>query len=76
MTATERKANIVAMHYQLKKIWQNVDSLGRKQGFQVDKYFHRELVNNAVWWNSVPWIDVLKYMGGGFRMGSLLSRDT
>lgn len=76
MTSTERKANIVSMHYQLKKIWDNVEKVAQKYGYRWEKYWHRELVNNAVWWNKVPFVDVLKYMGSGMRLGPMLSRET
>lgn len=76
MTSTERKANIISMHYQIKKLWGNIEAMGEKHGYKREKYWHRELANNAVWWNNTTFIDVLKYYGNGLRLGSLLSRDT
>jgi len=76
MTTTERKANVVNIHYQLKKLWPNVERIGDKHGYKYEKYWQRGLVNNATWWNKVPFTDVLKYLGPGMRMGTMLSRDT
>lgn len=76
MTSSERKANIAAMHYQIKRLWVNCETLGRKYGFVERKHHHREIVNNAVWWNKLSFMDVLKYLGRGLRLGPMLSRDT
>ena len=76
MSSTERKANIVSIHYQLKKLWGNVESVGARHGYKWEKYWHRELTNNGVWWNKVPFVDVLKYMGSGVRIGTLLNKET
>jgi len=76
MTSTERKANIVSMHYQIKRLWGNVEHMGRKHGYKREIYWHRELANNAIWWNNITFVDILKYLGPGLRLGTMLSRDT
>ncbi len=76
MTSTERKANFVSMHYQVKKIWVNLERIAAKHGYQREVHWHRGLLNNAVWWNNVPFMDVLKLLGSGLRLGTMLSRDT
>lgn len=76
MTNTERKANIVGIHYQLKKLWVNMEKTAARHGFEWEKYWHRDIVNNATWFNTVPFVDVLKYLGKGLRLGELLKRDT
>ena len=76
MTSTERKANIVSIHYQMKKLWMNLERLAERHGYKWEKYWHRGIANNATWWNSVSFVDVLKYMGRGLRLGPMLSRDT
>lgn len=76
MTPTERKANVAAMHYQVKRLWLNVERVSAKHGFQYEKHWRRDLVNNAVWWNTLPFMDVLKIMGRGIRLGPMLGRDT
>lgn len=76
MTPTERKGNLASMHYQVKKLWLGVEALGRKHGYHKDRHWRRALVNNSVWWNTIPFVDVLKYLGTGLRIGTMLSRDT
>lgn len=76
MTTTERKANVVSMHYQLKKLWLNVEKMGAKHGYVWEKYWHRGLLNNGVWWNKTPLTEVLTILGHGMRMGTMLGRDT
>ncbi|KAI9662682.1 MAG: tyrosyl-tRNA synthetase [Alyxoria varia] len=75
MTGTERKSNIVAVHYQLRKLWQHVEQLGRKKGYVWEKYWHREIVNNNVWWNKLTMNDIMNLLGDGIRMGPMLSKD-
>jgi tyrosyl-tRNA synthetase len=72
----QRKTNIAHMHKQLAAIWTHVEALGRKYGYEKHRYWRRALMNNNVWLNKVPVHEVLKLMGGGLRMGSLLSRDS
>lgn len=69
-------ANMVAMHYQLKKLWINVEAYGKKHGYNWEWSWRRELVNNNAWMNKLGIMEVLQTMGPGVRMGTLLSRDT
>lgn len=74
--AAVRTANMVAMHYQLKKLWQNVEVAGRKYGYKFDWAMHRELVNNNAWTNKLSLLEFLQVLGPGMRMGTMLGRDT
>jgi tyrosyl-tRNA synthetase len=69
-------ANMANMHIQLKKVWINVETYGKKYGYNWEWSWHRELINNNAWWNSLPMLDVLKILGPGMRLGSMLARDT
>ncbi|KAF4635079.1 hypothetical protein G7Y89_g3020 [Cudoniella acicularis] len=73
-----RTANMVNMHYQLKKLWLNVDAYGRRYGFYDSKTpdMHREVVNNNAWWNKLPLLEVLQVLGHGMRLGPMLARET
>ncbi|KAF2454355.1 hypothetical protein BDY21DRAFT_326494 [Lineolata rhizophorae] len=75
MDTTTRRTNIVGLHYQLKKMWLNVDAKARKYGFNPDDYWSRVLVNNSMWLNKVSVVDFMK-MGQSFRLGAMLSRET
>ena len=74
--AALRTANMVAMHYQLKKLWLNVEAYGRKYGYNWEWSWHRELVNNNAWLNKLSIMEVLQVLGPGMRIGTMLSRDT
>ncbi|KAI9778631.1 MAG: tyrosyl-tRNA synthetase [Candelina submexicana] len=71
-----RKANMVSMHYQLKRLWANVEQLSRKYGYQWEWAWHRELVNNNAWINKLPILKVLQLLGPGVKLGTMLGRDT
>lgn len=74
--AVVRTANMTAMHYQLKRLWQNVDAAGRKYGYKFGWAMHRELVNNNAWTNKLTLLEFLQVLGPGMRMGTMLGRDT
>lgn len=76
MSSVERKANLVSMHYQMKKLWANVERAGASHGLQADKFCRRGLINNSAWWNKLAFLDVLKYLGKGLRVGEMLAKDT
>ena len=68
---------MVAMHCQLKMIWANMEHHVRfKHGYQWEWIWKRELVNNNTWLNKLPAVDILKVLGNGIRIGTMLGRDT
>lgn len=71
-----RAMNMANIHFQLKKLWVNAETYGRKYGYEWDWAWHRELVNNNAWMNKLPIMDVLQVLGPGMRMGAMLSRQT
>ncbi|KAL8690983.1 MAG: hypothetical protein Q9224_004278, partial [Gallowayella concinna] len=71
-----RKANIVTMHYQLKALWVNVESYAKKYGYHWEWSWRRALANNNMWWNKLPLLEVLRLLGPGLRVGTMLGRDT
>ncbi|KAL2174779.1 uncharacterized protein P884DRAFT_263443 [Thermothelomyces heterothallicus CBS 202.75] len=68
--------NVTKMHFQMKKLWANVELQARRFGYQKEWAWKRGLVNNNTWWNSVPMLEVLKRVGAFMRIGPMLSRDT
>jgi tyrosyl-tRNA synthetase len=74
--SSTRTANMANMHLQLKKLWVNVESYGDRYGYKRDWAWHRELLNNGLWWNKLPMLEVLQVLGPGMRMGSMLARET
>ena len=73
LTRTQNMAN---MHYQMKKLWVNVETYGRKYGYNWEWSWHRELVNNFAWMNKLTLMEFLQVLGPGMRMGAMLARDT
>ncbi|TVY41800.1 Tyrosine--tRNA ligase, mitochondrial [Lachnellula subtilissima] len=76
--SSTRTANMVNMHYQLKKLWGNIHAYGQNYGFYEGKDFNhqRALLNNNAWWNKMPMLEVLQVLGPGMRMGPMLAKDT
>ena len=68
--------NLVKIHYQLKKLWSNVEFVGRKYGHEVEWAALRGILNNSAWLCKVPIMEVLKRAGNFIRLGQMLSRDT
>jgi tyrosyl-tRNA synthetase len=69
-------ANLAMMHYQLKKIWANVDREASRRGFEKSWAWRRGIVQNGIWWGKVLFSDVMRRLGEGIRLGPMLSRDT
>jgi tyrosyl-tRNA synthetase len=70
---TQHMANI---HYQLKKLWINVEAYGLKYGYKWEWAWKRGIVNNNAWMNKLPIMEVLQVLGPGMRMGSMLAKET
>ena len=68
--------NMTKMHYQLKKLWVNVEAEARHHGYKKEWAWRRALVNNNTWWNALPFLDVMRRIGTTMRIGAMLSRDT
>lgn len=68
--------NMTKIHYQLKRLWTNVESQARHLNYKKDWAWTRAITNNNTWWNSLPMLEVLKRVGSGIRIGPMLSRET
>ncbi|OAA62779.1 tyrosyl-tRNA synthetase [Niveomyces insectorum RCEF 264] len=68
--------NMVKIHYQLKKLWANVDSQARRFGYTKTWAWKRGVLQNGHWWNKLPMLEVLQRLGAHLRVGPLLSRDS
>ncbi|KAK4147821.1 uncharacterized protein C8A04DRAFT_33919 [Dichotomopilus funicola] len=68
--------NLTKIHFQLKKLWDNVEIMARRFGYQKEWAWRRGLINNNVWWNSTPFLEVLRRVGKSTRVGPMLSRET
>ncbi|KAI1809523.1 tRNA synthetase class I [Poronia punctata] len=72
----DRTAFTTKMHYQLKRIWQNVDAQAKRHGYKKEWAWQRELLNNSAWYNSTPFTEVVNRLFKGMRVGPMLSRET
>ncbi|KAI0975157.1 tRNA synthetase class I [Xylaria arbuscula] len=72
----DRSMFITKIHYQLKRIWQNVDSQAARYGYKKEWAWGRELANNSSWYNSTPFTEVVSRLFKRMRVGPMLSRET
>ena len=68
--------NMLKIHYQLKKLWTNVEEQARRHGYEKNWAWRRGVLQNGHWWNKLPMLEVLQRLGAGLRIGPMLSRDT
>ncbi|KAI4129258.1 MAG: hypothetical protein LQ338_002310 [Usnochroma carphineum] len=76
MSSHVRKANMVTVHYQLKAMWAHVETYGRKYGYEWQWAWRRAIANNNTWLNKLPFSEILRLLGSGMRVGTMLGRDT
>ncbi|KAF2501765.1 hypothetical protein BU16DRAFT_546862 [Lophium mytilinum] len=74
--ADSQKMNMIAMHVQLRKLWSNVDALAGRFGYQKEWAWKRALLNNNAWLNKLGITEVLRDLGPGLRLGTMLAKDT
>lgn len=67
---------MATMHIQLKRLWANVEQHVKKYDFAWEWAWHRELENNNAWLNKLPLTEVLRLLGPGVKIGTMLGRDT
>ncbi|ERS96831.1 tyrosine-tRNA ligase [Sporothrix schenckii ATCC 58251] len=68
--------NMVKIHFQLKKLWTNVEEQARRYGYVKTWAWRRGVLQNGHWWNKLPLLEVLQRLGAGLRIGPMLSRDS
>lgn len=68
--------NMVNIHYQMKKIWLNVEAYALRYGYRWEWAWKRGLLNNNAWQNKLGFMEVLQIMGPGVRIGTMLAKDT
>ena len=61
---------------QLKFQWSNVEALARRYGYRWEWAWKREVTNNNAWLNKLTVLELLKLVGSGVRLGTMLGRDT
>ncbi|KAI1324633.1 tRNA synthetase class I [Xylariaceae sp. FL0255] len=76
VSAATRGTYVTKMHFQLKRLWLNVDSQARRHGYQRQWAWSRALLNNTAWYTSTPFYEIVARLFNGVRIGPMLSRDT
>lgn len=76
LTKADMSTNITKIHYQLKSLWTNLDTLVAPLGYEKQWGWRRALLNNSSWHQSVPFGEVVHKLFTGVRLGTMLSRDT
>ncbi|ETS75232.1 hypothetical protein PFICI_13716 [Pestalotiopsis fici W106-1] len=76
MTGSDLTMNTTKIHYQLKSLWRNVDARAKHYKYEKDSSWSRAIMNNSIWLNSTPIMEIVGRLFKGMRMGPLLSRDT
>jgi tyrosyl-tRNA synthetase len=68
--------NTRAIKDQLSHLWDNVKALGIKHQYppRIDR--NRSLLNNANWLESLTAVQLMRDIGSGMRLGSMLTRDS
>ena len=57
-------------------MWANVEHRAKGYGYHWEWAWRREVTNNNAWLNKLPAIELLKLVGSGVRLGTMLGRDT
>ncbi|KAI0870446.1 tRNA synthetase class I [Hypoxylon argillaceum] len=76
VSKSDRSMYVTKIHYQLKRIWQNVDKQAARFGHQKQWAWNRELVNNSSWYNTTSFVEVVSRLFTRMRLGTMLSRET
>ncbi|KAI1414118.1 hypothetical protein F5Y13DRAFT_159792 [Hypoxylon sp. FL1857] len=77
MTKAVMTMNTTKIHYQLKRIWLNVDAQAARFGYHKEpRIWSRALLNNSQWYNTLSFIEVVARLFKGMRLGPMLSRET
>ncbi|KAI1174803.1 tRNA synthetase class I [Nemania sp. FL0916] len=72
----ERSMYLTKIHFQMKRIWQNVDRQAERHGYQKEWAWSRDIVNNSHWYNTTPFTEVVHRLFTRMRLGPMLTRET
>jgi tyrosyl-tRNA synthetase len=68
--------NIASMHKQLLRLWVHVKCLGIKHNFPEHISRRQDLLNNKAWLEKLSAVELMRDLGSGMRLGSMLARDS
>ncbi|KAF1934224.1 tyrosyl-tRNA synthetase [Didymella exigua CBS 183.55] len=68
--------NIESIRRQLDKLWTHVKCLGIKHHFSPETSRKQEILNNRTWLEKLNAVELMRDLGSGMRLGTMLSRDS
>lgn len=68
--------NIASIHRQLGSLWTHVKSLGIKHHYPPETSRRQDILNNRDWLEKLNAVELMRDLGSGMRLGSMLSRDS
>jgi tyrosyl-tRNA synthetase len=74
--ADTQSMNIDSIHAQLAKLWVNVKQLGIKHRYSQLISRKQDILNNRVWLEKLNAVELMRDLGSGMRLGSMLARDS
>jgi tyrosyl-tRNA synthetase len=74
--ADMQSMNIASIKGQLEKLWVNVKCLGIKHNYSPLISRKQDILNNRKWLEKLSAIDLMRDLGSGMRLGSMLARDS
>lgn len=72
----DRLANVSALHFQLKRFGGTMESYAERRGYTREWAWKRRLMNNDLWHQKLPWLNLMQTMGQYVRLGPMLGRDS
>ena len=68
--------NVESIQMQLQKLWVHVKCLGIKHKYHLQSPGGQKVLDNRSWLNGLKAIELMKDLGSGMRLGTMLSRDS
>ena len=68
--------NIESIRRQLEGLWTNVKCLGIKHRYSQTTSRRQEILNNRDWLEKLSAVELMRDLGSGMRLGTMLSRDS
>ncbi|KAF2786970.1 hypothetical protein K505DRAFT_288761 [Melanomma pulvis-pyrius CBS 109.77] len=74
--ADTQATNIESIQAQLQKLWVHVKCLGIKHNFTLQTSGGQKVLDNRSWLRNLNAVDLMRDLGSGMRLGTMLSRDS
>lgn len=74
--AKQRRANILSMFEQLKRLATTMEKYAERRGYAREWAWRRGVLNNAQWWDRLTVKEYMRMLGSSMRIGPMLGRDS